>query len=309
MTNTKEKKWKKFEKLVAGVQKSLAPNAQVIHNDKVQGKSSQTKRQIDISVRQNIGQYSLFIAIDCKDYKDPVDVKGIEEFIGLIKDVRANKGVMVSSSGFTQAAKNTAADTGIDLYRLVDTADHDWKAYVTMPVLCDIRKLRRYRVEYSSSIRGPCIIPTTDPQALILYRENGSTIDTVFNLLIDKWNKCILPKEPGIYENIKLIDTPTCVKSGENLYHLEVFVNIEVEKNLYFGHLPVPKIRGFEDQKTGGIVSKGFTTGTLDVREVEEKWQKIKSEGDIAVRPTMILYMHDNYPRREIKLLEESENK
>ena len=36
--------------------------------------------------------------MDCKDYSDPVDVKGVEEFIGLLQDVGANKGGMVTKS-------------------------------------------------------------------------------------------------------------------------------------------------------------------------------------------------------------------
>lgn len=39
-------------------------------------------RQVDVLVRQRIGQYERTIAIDCKDYGSPVDVKGIEEFNG-----------------------------------------------------------------------------------------------------------------------------------------------------------------------------------------------------------------------------------
>ncbi|MFC1932361.1 restriction endonuclease [Chloroflexota bacterium] len=86
-----EPKWRRFEKLVAHVQKELAPNAVVTHNDKIKGYDSDRLRQIDVTVKQKIGQYEMLIAIDCKDYRVPVDVKDTEEFIGLIKDIRANQ--------------------------------------------------------------------------------------------------------------------------------------------------------------------------------------------------------------------------
>jgi Restriction endonuclease len=80
-----------LEKLVAKIQKELAPLANVEHNVKLPGIDSQTTRQIDVLVSQKIGQYSLNIIIDCKDYSRPVDVKGVEEFSGLLRAPRCFK--------------------------------------------------------------------------------------------------------------------------------------------------------------------------------------------------------------------------
>jgi hypothetical protein len=85
-----------LELLVAKIQQQLAPRAEVLHNVKLDGRLSKTKRQIDVLVRESIGQYDIQIIIDCKDYKKPVDVKGVEEFHGLFRDVGAHKGVLVS---------------------------------------------------------------------------------------------------------------------------------------------------------------------------------------------------------------------
>ena len=68
-----------------------------------------------------MGQYTIRIVIDCKDYKTAVDVKELEAFMGLADDVGANKGAMVAACGFTSTAKRRARDAGIDLFRLVDT--------------------------------------------------------------------------------------------------------------------------------------------------------------------------------------------
>lgn len=80
-------KWEKFEELVCEVQKKLSPDAVVKHNDHIIGAQSKTKRQIDISIRYRVGQYEILIVIDCKDYSTPVDIKSVESFIGLAKDV------------------------------------------------------------------------------------------------------------------------------------------------------------------------------------------------------------------------------
>ena len=201
MTNKEIKKWEKFEEVVANVQKIFAPNSKVTHNDKVRGKISKKLRQIDISIRQNVGQYNIFIAIECKDYKVPIDLNTMEEFKSKLQDIEANKGAIVSASGFTDGAKKIAHDAGIDIYRLVDTDEHAWQAYVAIPVLCDFRGIKSAQYSFKSSVRGPAVLPTIDPKVLILYRENGSMIDSVFNLLIKKWNKGLLPKEPGIHRD------------------------------------------------------------------------------------------------------------
>lgn len=131
-------KWKRFEELVAKVQKDFCSEAATVTvNDKIEGVITGVTRQIDISIRQKIGQYDMLIAIDCKDLAEPVDVKGVEEVIGLIQDVGANKGVIVSANGFTSTALTRGAKAGLDLLRLIDCGDHDWKAEVAIPFLCD----------------------------------------------------------------------------------------------------------------------------------------------------------------------------
>ena len=90
-----------LEILVSKIQKALAPNAEVTHNAKIIGRHTKVSRQIDVLVRQKVGQYEMMIVIDCKDYKKPVDVKGVEEFHGLVDDVGAHKGALVCPKGFS----------------------------------------------------------------------------------------------------------------------------------------------------------------------------------------------------------------
>ena len=80
-----KQKWRRFEELVAQIQCELAPNAIVTHDDKIKGQDSLELRQVDVTVKQKIGQYEMLIAIDCKDFTDPVDVNEVEKSIGLIK--------------------------------------------------------------------------------------------------------------------------------------------------------------------------------------------------------------------------------
>jgi hypothetical protein len=82
--------WKRFEELATAIQTELASDARVTPNAKLPGKSG-ALRQIDILIEQKAGQYDLRIVVDCKDYKNPVDIKDVESFLGLVSDVGAHK--------------------------------------------------------------------------------------------------------------------------------------------------------------------------------------------------------------------------
>lgn len=53
-------------------------------------------------------EYCEFQIIDCKKRTKPIDIKDVEQFIGLVADTGANKGTIISSSGFTVGAKKRA---------------------------------------------------------------------------------------------------------------------------------------------------------------------------------------------------------
>lgn len=297
---SKQREWQKFESLVADIQRTLAPQAKIRKKEKILGKRSKTLREIDISLRQKVGQYNVFVAMDCKDYKRPVNVKDIEAFIGLIKDVGANKGAIVSASGFTQAARTRATDAGIDIYRLVDAEKHDWQCYVSIPVLCDFRRIKSFRFRFRGT--GPFRMMPQDARTIVLFNQSREPIDTTLNLLCKKWNSGLLPTEPGEYRDIKLADVVTFIKTSGNFYQVEVTANIHVEKNLYFGQLPLVEIKGFEDQISGGVVTKGFETADLDVVEVKRNWQRVRSEEELAVKPVFGLMAADYYPLMELEV-------
>ncbi len=143
-------KWKRFEKLVYEIQKSFAGTTAIVAlNDHVMGVDSGTERQIDVSIRQQVSQLPILVVIDFKDYAEPIDVVDMGAFVTLTTDVRANKGVMVSSNGFTKAAINIAKNAGIDTLTLIDSKSVDWKNYVGIPLLIDHTSIEQYSLSIS----------------------------------------------------------------------------------------------------------------------------------------------------------------
>ncbi|MBM3180122.1 MAG: restriction endonuclease [Chloroflexi bacterium] len=270
-------KWKKFEQLVHKVQSALAPDSEVILDDRIIGSITGVERQIDISVKKAIGQFNVLIVVDCKDYKNPVDVKDVEEFIGLVEDVKANKGALVSAKGFTEAAKTRATNSGINLYRLVDAENKDWKSYVTIPMVCDFRSLGEGNfIVKSSSIKILQEISKQNPKLVPIYDQEYRQIGTPLLLLWSKWNKREISDDPGTYTSINLSTEPTFAKSIDGHYEqIKIEGKFDVIQKLFFGELPLTKVSGFRDEISGHLVLSGnseIITDIINVIEVENTW-------------------------------------
>jgi hypothetical protein len=283
-----------LELLVAKIQQQLAPRAEVLHNVKLDGRLSKTKRQIDVLVRESIGQYDIQIIIDCKDYKKPVDVKGVEEFHGLFRDVGAHKGVLVCPKGFTDAAKTLAEALQIDLYSPIDTDAHKWQARVTIPAICDFRSAAMSFI-FSSMAPAPFRLPQDFYARSMVFDQDGHPLGTALDAALKKWNDGHFPAEVGIHENLAIFDTLSVLI--DNGYEpplrmklpADVGVSLFVARQLYFGQLPVPRMSGFLDQLSGKVITNAFTVGLLDPDEVESNWLKINAKEEAPIEPVIVL--------------------
>jgi hypothetical protein len=138
-----------LERLVDDLHSQLAPpDAVVTLDDKIVGCESKTGRQLDVTIRAAVAQYHILIVIECKDETRPVDVGSTGEFASLLRDVKANKGVLISTSGFTKAAVEMARAQGIGTRTYIDTEGVDWKSELTIPVLLERIKLQSWHVRF-----------------------------------------------------------------------------------------------------------------------------------------------------------------
>ncbi len=100
--------WKNYEKIIAKKFQELYPDCKIEHNVKLKGYLSKIERQIDILVSRNIASYEINIAIDCKYYSKCIDVKDVDSFIGMMQDLKINKGVLITNKGYSEAAYHRA---------------------------------------------------------------------------------------------------------------------------------------------------------------------------------------------------------
>lgn len=277
---------KELEILVANIQKDLAPDAEVTHDAKIIGRHTNVPRQIDVLVRQKVGQYEMIIAIDCKDYKIPVDVKGVEEFHGLVDDVGAHKGALVCPKGFSKAAKERALGYQIELYSPLDKDPHKWQVKPTVPALCDFREARiGFGLKHCEPL--PMTMPWTFYSSLMVFDRDQNPIDTPLKAALKKWDEGRFPIEPGIHEEMAIFEVEhTLVDNGYGkLTKVILTANLLVSRNLYFGEMPISKVRGFKNELTGALIANAFTLGMVDPNEVETKWQKVNEGEELPVEP------------------------
>lgn len=119
-------KWKKFEKVVAGIHKLKGAGAQITFNDKIKGRRSGRDRQIDVSIRFRHGYYEYLTIVECKESKSKVALEKIEALLTKMEDVGAQQAVLVASSGFQQGVIEAARAYNIELRTLSEEVS-DWK--------------------------------------------------------------------------------------------------------------------------------------------------------------------------------------
>jgi len=96
---------------------------------KVVGRSSGIERQVDIWVTGPVAGHDISIAIECRDYSSKVGIKDVEAFHGFIEDVGADRGVIITPTGFTKGARRRAGRIELKTLTLEEADDFDWSAY------------------------------------------------------------------------------------------------------------------------------------------------------------------------------------
>jgi hypothetical protein len=108
------KKWKKFERVVAAIHVAEDSGASITWNEHING------RQFDVAIRFKFQFYDYLVLIECRDKKSKVKAEAVEAFVTKSRDAGANKSIIVSSSGFQSGAKTVAAKHNIELFTLTE---------------------------------------------------------------------------------------------------------------------------------------------------------------------------------------------
>lgn len=104
--------WELYERLIARLLvEQVDTDLCVTPNARIRGRISDAVRQIDVVIdSRHDTDNSRRIIVDAKKRRRKVDVKDVEEFEGLMKDVGATYGCLVSPAGHTKAAERRAQE-------------------------------------------------------------------------------------------------------------------------------------------------------------------------------------------------------
>jgi hypothetical protein len=130
------KRSNEFQTLVYHVYVHLAATSdRVTESAMLQERDDGPKREVDVLIEHRAAGTSLQIAVECRARKDKDDIEWIDGLIGKFKDLKVNKTIAVSQSGFTAAAQQKAKDNGIDALALERATEESWPSELICPAI------------------------------------------------------------------------------------------------------------------------------------------------------------------------------
>lgn len=192
-------------------------------------------REVDVSIRVSVGTHNFLTVIECRDRTETQDVTWIEQIITKTKDIKANKVIAVSTSGFTEGAKLKAEHNNIILRTLEEFDANETIEWFEGTFI----ELRRFDVRNMNIILVNEIVENTksklvqiesnlDPNEKIIFIEN---IGEYFNF-VDIVKRINYDKDDFLFRDLEANKPPVRriikVKIKENHKH---FIKIKNEKH------------------------------------------------------------------------------
>jgi hypothetical protein len=222
----------KYEILAAIVFKTLAREHKVVHDLRLSGPGKRTKHQIDVTVERNDAQ-RLHLIIECRHLfassrRATIDLDAVRSFASVVRDLQPDQGVMLTTVGYTKAARSYAEDEGIGLGFLRQFRDADWvgrvqevRVRMEMMAPSDMRITTwLVRDDAERERVGPLLeAEGIDGQTVwagvnYFYDEDGNETDSWYDVL-DPIYRCLQRDlEPGVNLGTELFDDVRWVMLG-----------------------------------------------------------------------------------------------
>lgn len=110
------RKGRELERIVHALERCWSPSEAIVRSpDSIPDRITSEPREVDVSIRYNIGSVPVLVILECRDRHHVQDVTWIEQLAKKRDDVRAARAVAVSSSGFSEPAIVKARHEGIEI--------------------------------------------------------------------------------------------------------------------------------------------------------------------------------------------------
>jgi hypothetical protein len=104
MGSDEQRLWERYEISIHELISALHPQEDVKRNQRVPGQYSKTLRQVDVWATGQVAGLEISVAVECKPHARPVPVGGVDQFVGMLLDLGADRGVLYSYGGFSNSA-------------------------------------------------------------------------------------------------------------------------------------------------------------------------------------------------------------
>jgi hypothetical protein len=238
---TTKEKGDLLEDIITGICAGLKDST-VTRNARVDGRQSRSKRDVDVLIEGRINLFAVRIAIEAKNYQDPVGVEKIEALHTKLEDIGVDLGVMVSSEGFTKPAKSMAAAKDIQLYEVYDQRLDNTS--LLLPVRLIAPELCKYDVHVRHRAGGPFSLPVDCSQWRFHAGDERLAIE---DLAVKALRDARVPPTPGRHEvNVGAVVFEDVLSPGK-LQYCELGFTVEVKERYYLKLFPASFIRNAAD--------------------------------------------------------------
>lgn len=270
MAKPKVKAGQEFEQLVHRIYQELEPFADVRWNDHILGRDSGINRQIDISIRSKVAGHEILIIVQAKDQKRPADINILGEFETVIRDVGAQKGILICNPGFTTSAKTFAQNKKIDICSAHDASRIDWQTKIQVPVI-------KKSITVHLTIRHSMIpLGTTTMEGV-----NLPDISDTFNIFLSAWERGKISTENG--EHKLDLNRDLITKLNKDVMGLQSYIAYKVDTRYHFKFFQPVDYRGVKD-----FLTENFKPSFMKFSEKlpflnDGTWKFIPDIKDVAV--------------------------
>ena len=241
------------------------------------------------------GTHSILIIISCKNYKKKPNIRLIDEFVGLLQDIKANKGILICKSGFGDSILKYAKNKSIDLCTIEDINSKNILDDIRIPISFynfDYNFALNFSIEKNSDIDK---YPRIDFQTKF-FTFDKNTFFSLSEYIFEFWKIKKLDLKTEAFKNTEII--PTIYFKDDDKYYIFFDFKIIYEKLLEIKYLlfePIEyyKIKHFTDNNESAIY--GFNNNIFDI--INENWQTEKPidfESDLFYGNFLFLTANEN---------------
>ncbi len=137
-----------YRELVGTVMTALDPDSAVNTEQWITGPDGE--RDMDVEVRGTLNGVPQFILVECKDHTRAIGIGFIDAFESKIRDLKPDRSIMFSNSGFTRGALKKANRVGIEMASAMKAKDEIVKNTIHHEVVA-----RRLTLTFGTAVLYP----------------------------------------------------------------------------------------------------------------------------------------------------------